>query len=228
MSRSPNTAAPVLPLFEINLIEEQAKRLHRRRRMERIGSVATIVLLALAGALLVFSLHNLLRVARKRIGLKALTVQLKELKQECADLDAKHASLSRKTAGLAPLLPLCRKRVAWAPKLAALGAALPRGMAIHKLDANAGDLFYAPPPLAKKRRAAAPPLVRKLSFSLIYLPAAGETQDPIGLLLERLRGSEAFMDKMDFTRLEAAEKGVWDGLSVIFFRGLLRGESAAQ
>jgi len=96
------------------------------------------------------------------------------------------------------------------------------------LDAKTGVLFDQTDTSSRKKRGRKTDSVGRLTFSLIYVSSASHTEDPIGVLLERLRHSDAFMRKMDLAQLEAAEKGVWDGKPVIFFRGLLLGAAKEQ
>ena len=194
--------------------------------MERIASLVTLTLLVAAGALLAWTMVNLRAAGARRLGIAKVRQDLAALEKSASELDHLRKTVAAKSAALAPLAALSEKRVAWAPKLAVLGASLPANTTIHKLDASIEGLFGpVSTRVARTDKAAAPLSVRELNFSLIHVPDGGDSSDPMGQLLERLRASPAFMSKMDSTRLEASEQGVWDGQSVLFFRGLLQGET---
>lgn len=223
MNRSEGEGGPVLPLFEINLIGEYADRLHRRRRMARVGAAATIILFVLSGALLLFGLHNVNEGRKRRMRILSIRNNLATAREIVAEIEKQEEDLGLRLEPFTPVIAIRGRCVAWAPKLAALGEAMPNGMSVHKIDGAADGILGTEKRSSSRRRRGAKEGERRLNFSVIYLPSTERSEDPIGLLLGRLRDSDRFMTDMDVTQLEASEKGNWDGQSVIFFRGLLRG-----
>jgi len=223
MNRPEGEGGPVLPLFEINLIGEHADRLHRRRRMARVGAAATVILFAVSGALLLFALHNVNEARKRLMGIRSIQNDLAASRGIVADIEKREKDLALRLEPFVPVMAIRGRRVAWAPKLAALGEAMPGGMSVHKIDGTADGIFGTEKKAPSRRKTGSAKTERRLNFSLIYLPSASQTEDPIGMLLGQLRGSDRFMADMDATQLEASEKGNWDGQSVIFYRGLLRG-----
>lgn len=223
MNRPEDAGGPALPLFEINLIGEYADRLRRRRRMARVGEAATIVLFVISGLLLLLALHNVNEARKRRIRIRTIENELKAAIRVVEDIEEQQEKLALRLEPFMPLMVIRDRRVAWAPKLAALGEALPAGMSVHKIDGTTYGVFGSEKKGSSRRRGKAEEGERRLDYSLLYLPSNGETEDPIGLLLGRLRQSDRFMSGMDMTQLEASEKGAWDKRSVIFYRGLLWG-----
>jgi len=223
MNRPEGEGGPVPPLFEINLIGEHADRLHRRRRLARVGAVATAILFVVSGALLLFALHNVNEARNRRMGILRIRNNLATAIRIVADIEKQEKDLALRLEPFVPVMAVRGRRVAWAPKLAALGEAMPGGMSVHKIDGIADGIFGTRKQTSSRRATGSTKGERRLSFSLIYLPSASQTEDPIGALLGQLRGSDRFMAGMDVAQLEASEKGNWDEQSVIFYRGLLRG-----
>jgi len=231
MNDNHSEAPAYLPLFEINLIKEYAERLRRRKRMARVGvAVATIIFII--SAVFIFWAGKSLK------GIQAMRKRIDFLGQDIAESEALYKKLddvrtetANKTAEFNCLLPLSQRRVAWASKLAALGNALPDGMSINKIEGESGDLFnklYDEPGDKKKEEKKKEEKVliqRSLSFTLIYLPQGGGG-DPSRLLLdllEELRSSEAFMNKMDDVQFEGTKSSKWDKEPVILYEGTLTG-----
>ena len=117
---------------------------------------------------------------------------------------------------VAPLLPIARQRVAWAPKLAAAAAALPPGTGIVNLQATQRDVFVV--------RAAAGPKsgtsafadeagLPQIAIAILYKSSAG-VEDNLGLYVERLKKDATFMNKFNAVHLVAMEQDSWDGKPV--------------
>jgi len=211
-------------LIEINLIADRVPRLMRRRFLARIGEIGTLAMLGLASLLFVATLAHLTTLMRVRLAMTRFVSDLKTERQVSQQLDSLRDEAAKEIGLFIRLSPVARRRVAWAPKLAALSEALPAGMGVHKVDVTGGDLFPAPKGKAvrgdaRQQRKRTP----HLTFSVIYLPSAGRSEDPMGQLRENLRRSAAFMDKMEFVRLEATAEEAWNQVQAQFFRGLLEG-----
>ncbi|GAH79871.1 unnamed protein product, partial [marine sediment metagenome] len=178
MNRPEGEGGPVPPLFEINLIGEYADRLRRRRRMARVGAGATVILFVISGALLLFALHNLNEVLKHRRRIWTLGNNLATAQEIVAEIEKQEKNLALRLEPFAPVTAVRGRCVAWAPKLAALGEALPAGMSVHKIDGAAEDIFKTERRRAARRRKGREAGERLLDFSLIYLPSAGRTEDP--------------------------------------------------
>jgi len=219
------------PLFEINLVAERAEKLRRRQRLEIWTLGAALVILAIAAVFLLQSVRNVTKSWKSRNVVRMRESQIHRMEQERTDIERFREAVAMKVEKLVSLAPLAERRVLWAPKLAALAEALPESMGIAKLRADSGELFVASHAGAKKkgatrRRRHKTSAVPALNFSVIYLPPG--LADPISRLLDPLRNSDAFMQKMDFIRMEQTEEGIWQGVPVTFFRGLAKGAEREQ
>lgn len=240
MSIQNTNAGQTLNLFEVNLIAGQVAKLRRRQVLAHCGSMAALVLMGVAGVLFLVALTHLSNAIRHSAGIGRIESDLKQEEQLCDELNALRRDAIAQLGQHAPLVPFARARVNWAPKLAKLAESLPPGMGIEKIEGASGEVFVEPPQPVKppdkgheekrtkdkgkerpkRLKPIEPP---KMVFSVIYLPTVNIEEDPVGFLLEGLRGSSAFMRKMDFVRLEAHREEVWKGFKVLFFRGLLKG-----
>jgi len=217
-------------LFEINLIGDRVDRLRRRRALSRVGDAAAVVMAAAALVFCVLTAFDLFGIMRLRDDLRTLGRQLAEEQKVAEKLDAMRGDVVKKVGNLKVLVPIAQRRVSWAPKLAALARALPAGMGVAKVRVESGDLFADPnDPKRKKRRKRSDEIdAAHLVFSVVYLPKASRTLDPMGDLRENLESNGEFMEKMEFVRLEAQAEEVWNGLQVEFFHGLLKGVEEAK
>jgi len=217
-------------LFQINLIEDRVDRLRRRRALSRVGDAAAVVMAALALVFCVLTAFDLFGIMRLRSDLQTLGRQLVEEQKVAEKLDAMRADVVKKVGNLRMLVPIAQRRVSWAPKLAGLARALPSGMGVAKVRAKSRELFADPKDTEQKKRRKKTGEIdaANLVFSVVYLPKASRTLDPMGDLRENLEVNGEFMNKMEFVRLEAQAEEVWNGLQVEFFHGLLKGVEEAD
>jgi len=217
------------PAFEINLVRDRLGRLRRARAVYRFGLVAACVMLAVSALLCLRTVGHISTVIRNAAGVSRLSAELIGEGDLCGRLDTQRINALAKVGDFSRLVPLAEARVAWAPKLAALADALPPGMGVSVVRLASGDVFAEAPPEAPdpeaKKAPRRPPKITppSMTFTIVYLPSAGTTRDPMGLLLDELRSADAFMRRMEFVRLEATEEDTWRDRSVILFRGLVKG-----
>jgi len=225
MNGQASEPAATVSLVEINLIADRVPRLLRRRLLSRLGEIGALAMLAVAALLFLVTFMHLTSLMRVKLAMMRFSSDLKAERQVCRELDALRHEAAKKIGLFSRLAPVAERRVAWAPKLAALSDALPRGMGVHKVNVTGGDLFFEPGK-AKTGRGDTRQQRKKvphMTFAVIYLPSVGRSEDPMGELRENLRRSEAFMDKMKFVRLEATAQEPWNQIQAQFFRGLLEG-----
>lgn len=228
MNGTPTETPAYLPIFEINLIKEYAERLRRRQRMARVGMGIAVVIFLISAVFVFWACGSILRIQRARTGISSLEADLQTSKDLYTKLDGIRTEAAEKIGEVGCLLPISQRRVEWAPKLAALGNALPHGMSIHKIDGTAEDLFVdlieeTKSASRRKSRKSANIPERNLSFSLIYLPLGRSGGDPMNSLLGALRSSESFMNKMGDVQIERTERSTWDAKDVILYTGTLTG-----
>jgi len=248
---APSPSAPA-PLFELNLIGDRVARLRRRRTLTRIAEIGAVFMLTVAAVLYLLTFLHLTSLMTTRMGMTKLTGQLKEQQTICTELDALRTDAAQQIAIYRKLAPVAGARIAWAPKLAALAETLPPGMGLQAVDVTSGDVLLgapepAPPPEPAKpadkksgdKKAAKPakPAPKrtvqrskdpdpKLVFSVLYLPAIGRLEDPMGDLRDNMVKSRPFMEQMKFVRLEMLSEENWHGLEVRVFKGTLKGSLA--
>jgi len=224
MKTGPSTTAK--KLFEVNLIAQQVHRLRRRVLFQRCAVVATLIMLALTGLEGVNLLAHLTRAVRLKFGLARVAAELAREQRTLEELNQRRQAVAQAVSRVSCLVPIAKARVAWGPKLIALAQGLPRGTGISSVNATVGDLFDKRAGRSRRAAQGKDKKVPSMTFYVVYLPAAGDTEDPMGALHDALKRSADFMHKMELVRLEEAEEGQWEGQSVIFFRGYLRGEAA--
>jgi hypothetical protein len=210
MASAPNE----VQLFEVNLISDQVSALLRRRAYQQLSGVAT-VLMIVAGTVLAFMMFMHLTTAFKmRTGTQSKMNYLQDLQKTCTELDARRESATQRANAVAPLLPIARQRLAWAPKLAALAKDLPPGTGIVNIQASQRDVFVvhastgaksAPSAFAPQDEAGLP----QIAITILCKPAAGGEEN-LGVFAERLKTDETFMNKFDSVFLVAMEQDNWE------------------
>jgi len=219
------------PHFRINLIADRAARLRRRRRLEMWCAAAAFLLLGASAWLLTGATRNMIAVLRSGVRIDNIEREIRDAKRERADLDRMRDTVTARIAPFAPLAPIARNRVAWAPKLDALSSILPAGMGVAKVDAYGGDAFAASRPAdgtasakssAKNRSGRRNEEQARMVFSIVSTQAV---ENPIEELRDRLRESAPFMDKMARVHVEATEESCWEDTPVVFFRCLVQAEA---
>ena len=173
-------------------------------------------MIAAGTVLAVLMAMHLITALRMRSGTQCKIKELRTCRRSAHDLDTQRESAKARADAVAPLLPIARQRVAWAPKLAAAAAALPPGTGIINLQATQRDVFIV--------RAAAGPKsgtsafadeagLPQIAIAILCTPSAGG-EDNLGLFVERLKKDETFMNKFDAVHLVAMEQDSWDGKPV--------------
>ncbi len=219
-----------LRLFKINFIAELTQKLRRQVRFGRWSLVVAMVMLLLAGWLFFGTVGKLQDAWKMRNGVVRLRNEITQGKERRKGLDNLRDEVAGKVAHLVPMVPIAGVRVPWAPKLAALSSRLPDRMGISRVDISSGNLFPATAAAeqnsrSRSRSRSSDKDVPNMYFTVIYEPLGGMSEDPIGRLLDNLRGDDDFMHKMEVADLEAAEAGTWQSRPVVFFRGVVKGAS---
>ena len=227
MKRDQTLPRPDLSLFEINLIGDRVGRLRGRRRLSRVGDVATVMMVVAALVCCVLTAFNLLAATRAGYSLRKVRSELAEAQRAADELDRLRDAALDKVGKLKLLVPVAKRRIRWAPKLAALASALPQGMGVTRVNVSGNDFFTASGGPKKGNRSSKFGLTNideaHLYFAVIYLPRAGKTADPMGDLRDNLQASDAFMEKMQFVRLERQTEEIRNEVQVQVFEGLLKG-----
>jgi membrane-associated protease RseP (regulator of RpoE activity) len=218
MANAPND----VHLFEVNLISDQVSMLLRRRAFQQLSGIAAAVMLVAGVVLAILMTLHMITALHMRSGTQIRIKELADLQKICTDLDNQRESAKKCADAVAPLLPIARQRMAWAPKLAAAAAVLPPGTGILNLQATQRDVFVvrapAPAPTAPKS-GAAPVAVQdeaglpQIAIAILYRTLAGG-QDNLGLYAECLKKDATFMNKFDSVHLVAMEQDSWDGKPV--------------
>ena len=170
-------------LFEVNLISDQVSMLLRRRAFQQLSGIAAVLMIAAGTALALLMAMHLTTAFRMRSGTQSKIRELADLQRICAGLDEQRERATQRANVVAPLLPIARQRVAWAPKLAAAAAALPPGAGIVNVQATQRDVFVV-------RTAAGPASGRsafaaqdegglpQMAISVLCTPSAGVEEQP--------------------------------------------------
>jgi membrane-associated protease RseP (regulator of RpoE activity) len=213
MSTAPNG----VELFEVNLISDQISTLLRRKAFEQLAGVATVLMIFAGAILAIFMVMHLTTALRMRSGTQSKLKEVQSLERLCADLDSDRARATQRANAVAPLLPIARQRVAWAPKLAAVAAALPPGTGIVSIQASQRDVFIIRAPAAKSagltyaaQDAAGLP---QMSIAILCT-TLGAGEETLDVFTERLKKDAAFMDKFDSIEQAAMEQDQWAGKPV--------------
>ncbi len=226
----PKTAE--LPLFEFNLIGDRVDKLRRKQLFGRLIELSAVTMLLVAMLFGMLTLMSLMTIVRTRIRLSKISNQMLDAQATCDELDALRQRAAERVGVMDKLTPVAKARVAWAPKLTALAESRIEGMGVTKVQIFSGDLFVYQKPLeeavpekAKLRRRQAKKVAKppKMTFSVVYLPAAGKSEDPMGEFRENLRNSPWFMEKMGLPRLIGTVEKKWHTLPVQTFQGTIKG-----
>jgi hypothetical protein len=211
MANAPND----VHLFEVNLISDQVSMLLRRRTFQQLSGLAIVLMIGAGTVLALLMAMHLTTALRMRSGTLSRTRELEALQQLCASLDRQRESAMQRVNAIAPLLPIARQRVAWAPKLAALAADLPPGTGVVNLQAGQRDIFVARTPASATPAPFAFAPVDEAGLPqmaiAILCPASTASEENLGLFAERLKKDETFMNKFDSVHLVAMEQDNWAG-----------------
>ncbi len=214
MANAPNEVR----LFEVNLISDQISTLLRRRAFQQLSAVAA-VLMILAGTVLAILMATHLTVAFKmRSGTQGRMKEVAELQKICTGLDNERERATQLANAFAPLLPIARARMAWAPKLAAAAAALPPGAGILNLQATQRDVFIVRASAGPKSGSLATAAqdeagLPQMAIAMLCAPSAGGDEN-LSAFAERLKKDAAFMSKFDSVHLVALEQDNWENKPV--------------
>ena len=108
--------------------------------------------------------------------------------------------------------------MAWAPKLAAVAAALPPGTGIVNIQATQRDVFVVrtaagaksgPSAFATQDEAGLP----QMAIAILFTPSP-DGEENLGVFAERLKKDEMFMNKFDSVHLVAMEQDTWQNRPV--------------
>ena len=218
-------------IFEVNLLGDRVQHMHRRMRFFQICSGLALVMIVAGGLLAATTAAHLVAYIRAGQGAASASAQLAEAQKGEAELNAQRQKACDALGSLGALSSIGRRRVAWAPKLAALAQALPPGGGILTVEAQSGDTFYQPAPAAAPvldklgkevpRPAAKPPAPPVMKFAVLVSPSLGAGN--LMSLLERLRRSGTFMERMGQVRLDAAVQDEWMGAPASVLSGSCTG-----
>jgi hypothetical protein len=229
MSKAPN-----LPeLFEINLISDRVDRMRRRQVLGRVGDFASFVMLGVAVLFYFAAALNLWTIIRARASVNKLNASIAAEEVESEKLELAKTAAINSVALYQKLLPIYERRILWASKLTALANLKPKGMGVIEVVAQPGNSFPEEEVIVGsqtkksiRRRKSQTPLDPDMHFKVIYLPSAGDTDDPMKTLRADLLRSEIFMDKMEVVEVLRVEKGAWsESIPVRIFRCVLKGKS---
>jgi membrane-associated protease RseP (regulator of RpoE activity) len=206
MANAPNEVR----LFEVNLISHQVSMLLRRRAFQQLSGVASALMLAAGAVLAILMAMHLCAALRMRSGTQIKNKELADLQKICADLDNQRKIAQRRADAVAPLMPIARQRVAWAPKLAAAAADLPPGAGLLSIQTTQRDVFLARTSASAGQDEAGLP---QMAIAILYLPLPGG-EGNLSLYAEHLRNDKTFMNKFDSAQLVAMEQDSWESKPV--------------
>ena len=199
--------------FEVNLISDQVNTLMRRRAFQQLSGVAAALMIAAGTVLALMMAMHLTTALRMRIGTQSKIKDNADLQKMCADLDNQRETAKEQADAIAPLLPIARQRIAWAPKLAAAAAALPPGTGIINLQATQRDVFIVRAPTDPKAGIRDESGLPQIAIAILCTPSANG-DDNLSAFAERLKNDATFMSKFDSVHLVAMEQDSWEGKPV--------------
>ena len=214
MANAPNEVR----LFEVNLISDQVSMLLRRRAFQQLSGIAAALMIIVGTALALLMAMHLTTALRMRSGTQSKIQELEDLQKTCTELDSQREKATQRVNAIAPLLPIARQRVAWAPKLAAAAASLPAGAGIINLQATQRDVFVirtatgpksGPSAFTAQDEAGLP----QMAIAILFTPSASG-DDNLSAFSERLKQDESFMNKFDSVHLVAMEQDSWESKPV--------------
>jgi hypothetical protein len=198
--------------FEVNLISDQVSVLLRRRAFQQLSGVAAAVMIVIGTFLAVLMFMHLTTALRMKAGTRAKIKEVGDLQSICSELDQQREEAKKSAETVAPLLPIARQRIAWAPKLAAAAGALLPGTGILNLQATQRDVFIRSALNAKasiQDEAGLP----QIGIAILCAPTGGADEN-LGAFAERLKNDQTFMEKFDSVHLIAMEQDTWEGKAV--------------
>lgn len=207
-------------LFEINLLGRRAGLLRKRQATRTLGLVLALCIVIAGGIEAVIAAKRLISSVRVSLRNTKLTVDLAEQQRLYSEIDALRFRASLRSDMLKPLVPIVKRRTVWSPKLRAIAEVLPPASGVLSINASSGELIPEAAQKSKTKTRHDPP---RLDVSILCCTSAGSVEDPISLL-DRLRESEAFMDKMDYVRLESTEQSNWNGIPVVVLKSSAKGK----
>lgn len=210
---TPALSAGMAPAFDINLLGDRVGQLRRRRAMQQACVVGALLLSAGALVLLAITAGHLMGIFRVRTGVADLSRRLNTQQKICQELNILRETAAVDIQAVEPLVQVARGRVAWAPKLSALAAALSPADGIVSVTVSRGD------------RPGAADAGPRLQFSIVHSALNASGKMPMDSL-ERLARSPAFMHKMKSVRFEAVELETWHGQPAFVLRGVAQGATA--
>jgi hypothetical protein len=205
------TAQSDIRLFEVNLISDHVSALLRRRTFQQLSGFASVVLIAAGTFLAISMLVHLTAALHLRSGTLGKEKDIEDLKEICRKLDAERETANKRATTVAPLVPIARQRIAWAPKLAAAAGALPPGTGVLNLQATQRDVFVnrtSAPKSGIQDEAGLP----QISIAILCMPTAGD--ESLEAFAERLKKDGTFMNKFDSVHLVAMEQDTWESRPV--------------
>jgi len=232
IAQDPHTKTADVSLFEFNLIGDRVDKLRRKQLFGRLIELSAVTMLLVAMLFGMLTLMSLTTIVRTRMRLSKISTQMQAAQAICDELDALRQQAAERVGIMEKLIPIAKARVAWAPKLTALAEGRINGMGVTKVQVFSGDLFAYQKPLeeavpeqAKLRRKQTRKKVKppEMTFSVVYLPFAGRSEDPMGEFRENLKNSQWFMEKMGFPRLIGTVEKKWHSLPVQTFQGTIKG-----
>lgn len=214
MANAPNDVR----LFEVNLISDQVSMLLRRRAFQQLSGIAAALMLVAGTLLALLMAMHLITALHMRSGTQLKIKELADLQKICTDLDRQRENAKERADAVAPLLPIARQRVAWAPKLAAAAAALPPGTGLVNLQATQRDVFIVRTAAGPKSGSSAFAArdeagLPQIAIAVLYKSSVG-AEDNLALYVERLKKDATFMNKFDSVHLVAMEQDSWESKPV--------------
>lgn len=207
-------------LFEINLLGKRAGVLRRRQATHTLGLVLALCIIVAGGVEAVVAAQRLISSWQLSLKITKLSVDLAEQQRLCEEMDALRFRALARAKMLKPLVPIVKRRTVWGPKLRAIAQVLPPASGVLSINASSGEMIPDAAQKSKSKVRHDPP---RLDVSILCCTSAGSGEDPISLL-DRLRANEAFMNKMDYVRLESTEESNWNGIPVVVLKSSARGE----
>jgi hypothetical protein len=209
----PAVAAGKPVLFEVNLIRNRIDSLRRRRRMQNLAMVASLVMLLAGGAMAVFAGLHLLQKTKVSAALKSDRMELTSARALCNDLDEKRKVAKREIAFVTPLITVSRKRIEWSVKLEQFSSAVGPTGGVQMLAGNSGDVYTETDPKTATFRPAEAP---QLTYAVL-MPASATVR--LNSFSQTLNGMTGFASKIGYAQTEAIELDTHDPGAPAVVRG---------
>lgn len=140
----PATAAGKPVLFEVNLIRDRIDSLRRRRRMQNLSMVGSLLMLLAGGVVAAIAGSHVLHITGQRGALESDRKQLLAERILCNRLDRMRDEAMKEIGFVTPLLTVSRNRIEWSVKLSQFAAAVGPAGGIDKITADSGDIYADP------------------------------------------------------------------------------------